>query len=116
MFYKIDPLKNFGKLTGKIIVPESFLLDKVVHHQACNFAKKRLQHRRFTVYFAQLVKAPCRTQLVSAYDFNATFITIKQRKTFSCSLERLNPLDSTLNFDSKKLCFWRYYATFLLRS
>ena len=105
MFYKIDPLKNFGKLTGKIIVPESFLLDKVVHHQACNFAKKRLQHRRFTVYFAQLVKAPSRTPLVSAYDFNATFITVKQRKTFSCSLERLNPLDSTLNFDSKKLCF-----------
>ena len=86
-------------------MPEFFLLDKRVHHQACNFAKKILQHRRFTVYFAKLVKAPCRTLLVSAYDFNANFITVKPRKTFSCSLERLNPLDSTLNFDSKKLCF-----------
>ena len=36
MFYKIGLFKNFGKLTGKGLLPE-FLSDKVVHHQAYFF-------------------------------------------------------------------------------
>ena len=42
-----------------------FLLDKVAHHQACKFIKKRPQGRCFTVNFAKLLKAPCRTLLIS---------------------------------------------------
>ena len=58
-----------------------FLLDKVAHHQAFNSIKKRLQRRYFTVNFAKLLKAPCRTPPVSAY-FNATFLTLRPRKTY----------------------------------
>ena len=37
-------------------MPE-FVFGKVVHHQGCNFIKKRLQHRCFTVNFAILIKS-----------------------------------------------------------
>ena len=63
MFYKIGLLKNFGKLC----------LDKVAHHQADNFIKKRLQHRCFTVKFAKLLETS---------DFNLTFLTLRPRKTY----------------------------------
>ena len=65
MFYKVGLLKNFGKLTG-------------LHHQACNFIKKRLQGKRFTVNFSKLLKAPCGTPPVSASDFNVTFLTLRR--------------------------------------
>ena len=46
MFFKIDVLKDFANFTGK--------------HQcwsfACNFIKKRLQHRRFPVKFANFLR------------------------------------------------------------
>ena len=72
MFYKVGLLKNSGKLIG------FFLLDKVAHHQACNFIKKRLQGRRFTVNFSKLLKAPCGTPPVSASDFNVAFLTLRR--------------------------------------
>ena len=45
--------QKFRKTYKKTPLPE-FLSDKVVHHQACNFIKKRLQLRCFTVNFAKL--------------------------------------------------------------
>ena len=54
-----------------------FFLDKVAHHQACNFNKKRLQCRCFTVNFGKLLKAVCRTPSVSASNFNSTFLTLR---------------------------------------
>ena len=53
-------LKNFGKLTGRHLC-QKFFLETFAHHQACNFIKKRLQHKWFTVSFTKLLKALCRT-------------------------------------------------------
>ena len=80
MFYKVGPLKK--KTYMKTPVPEFFSLDKVAYHQACNFIKKRLQHRCFTVNFAKLLKALCRTPPVSASNFNSTFLTLRARRTY----------------------------------
>ena len=46
MFFKIGALKDFPYLTGKIHVLES---SKVLGLKACNFIKKKLQHRYFPV-------------------------------------------------------------------
>ena len=50
-----DVLKNFAIFTGKHLL-ESVL--KVAGLQACNFIKKRLQHRRFPVNIAKFVRNP----------------------------------------------------------
>ena len=50
MYFKIGALRNFANFTGKIPVLES-LFKKVSGIQACNFTKKRLQHRWFPVKF-----------------------------------------------------------------
>ena len=81
MFYKIVLLKNFEKLTRKHL-SQRFFLEKVVHHQACNFFEMRLQHSCFTVDFAKLLKALCRTPLVDASNFNSTFLNFRTRKTY----------------------------------
>ena len=74
--------QKFWKAYRKTPVLEFFLLDKIVNNQACNFIKKRLQRRCFTVNLAELLKAPSRTPPVSAFDFNATFLTLRPRKTY----------------------------------
>ena len=48
--------QKFRKTYKKTPLPE-FLSDKVVQHQACNFIKKRLQFRCFTVNFAKVLEA-----------------------------------------------------------
>ena len=58
MFYKTGLFKNFGRFIKKRLPVPEFLFDKVVHHQACNLTKKRLQYRCFNVNFAKLLKAP----------------------------------------------------------
>ena len=63
-------------------MPEFFLIDEVAHHQACNFIKKRLQGRCFTVKFAKFLKAPSRTSPVNASAVNATFLILRPRKTY----------------------------------
>ena len=50
-------LQKFWKTYKKTPLPE-FLSDKAVHHQACNFIKKRLYLRCFTMNFAKLFSAP----------------------------------------------------------
>ena len=93
MFHKIGLLKNFGKLTGKTPVPEFFFLEKVAQHQVCNFIKKMPHHRCFTVNFAKLLKALCRTPLVSASNFNSTFLTLRPRQTYIYVFPALRFLD-----------------------
>ena len=75
---KVGFLKNFRKTASARV----FLLDKVAYHEACNFIKKRLQHRCFTVNFAKLLKTLCRTPPVSASNFNSTFLTLRPRKMY----------------------------------
>ena len=62
--------------------PEFFFLEKVAHYQTCNFVKKRLQHKCFSVDFAQLLKALCRTSPVSSSNFNSTFLALRPRKVY----------------------------------
>ena len=60
----------------------AFFLQKIAHHQASNFIKKKLLHKCFTVDFAKLLKALCRTPPVSASNFNSTFLTLRARRTY----------------------------------
>ena len=55
--YKCFSRKNFPNFTGKPPMLES-LFTKVAGPQACNFIKKRIQHRCFTVKFAKFLRAP----------------------------------------------------------
>ena len=64
---------KYQKTYRKTPVPEILFLEKLARHQGCNFIKKRLQHRYFTVNFAKLLKALCRTPPLSASNFNSTF-------------------------------------------
>ena len=78
---KVGLLKSFEKRTGKHMC-QSFFLDKVAHHQACNFIKSRFWRRCFTVNFAKLLKALCWTPPVSASNFNLNFLTLRLRKRY----------------------------------
>ena len=51
---KIGVLKNFAKLTGKRLCWS--LLKKHLRPEGCNFNKKRLQHRCFSVNFAKFLR------------------------------------------------------------
>ena len=55
MFFKIGVLANFAIFTGKHRCWKS-LFNKVAGLQACNFVKKRLQHRCFPVITAKFLK------------------------------------------------------------
>ena len=63
-------LKIFGILTGKTCVGASFF-NKVADLQACNFIKKKLQHRCFPVNTAKFLRTPilkkiCQRRLLKA--------------------------------------------------
>ena len=92
IFYKIGLLKDLGKRTGKHLC-KSFLLQKVAHFQACNFVKKRLQHKYFSLNFAKLLKALCRTAPASGSDFNSTFLNLRPPITHVCVFPELLFLD-----------------------
>ena len=55
MFFKTGGLKNFRKNHKKTPVLES-LIDKVARLKPRNFIKKRVQHRRFPVNIAKLIR------------------------------------------------------------
>ena len=55
--YKCFSRKSFANFTGKPPMLES-LFTKVAGPQACNFIKKRIEHRYFTVKFAKFLRAP----------------------------------------------------------
>ena len=50
-------LRNFAKFTGKRLC-QSLFFNKVAGLQACNFIKKRLRHKCFSVNFAQFLRTP----------------------------------------------------------
>ena len=81
-------------------MPEFFLLDEVAHHQACNFIKKRLQRRCFTVNFAKFLKAPSRTPPVNASAVNATFLIHYINSIISTSFQ---PIDSSAHWSGSDL-------------
>ena len=60
MFLRIIVLKSFSNYTGKHLCQSLF--NKVAGTQNCNFIKKRLQHRCFSVKFAQLLRKPFLTE------------------------------------------------------
>ena len=67
IFLKVGALKNFRKIHRETPLLES-LFNKVVSLQACNFIKKRLQHRRFALNIAKFLrKTFYRTSLVAAF-------------------------------------------------
>ena len=63
MYFRIGVLKNFAMFTGKTPVLES-LFNKYAGLKACNFIKKRLQHRFFPVKFAKFLRTPFLTEHV----------------------------------------------------
>ena len=77
MFYKIYLLKNFGKVTGKTPVPETFFLKKLHSIKSATLLK-----RYFSTDFARFLKALCKTPPVSGSNFNSTFLTLRPRKTY----------------------------------
>ena len=56
IFYKVGLLKNFEKITGTL-VPEVFFLDKVAHHQTCNFIKRKSLAQMLYCEFGEIVKS-----------------------------------------------------------
>ena len=60
MFLRIIVLKSFSDYTGKHLCRSLF--NKVAGTQNCNFIKKRLQRRCFSVKFAQLLRKPFLTE------------------------------------------------------
>ena len=50
-------LKNFVIFTGKYLCRGLFF-NKVANHQACNFIKKRLQHRYYIVNIGKFIRRP----------------------------------------------------------
>ena len=61
MLLKIGAPKNFENLIGRTPALES-LFKKAAGPEACNFIKKRLQHRCFSVKFANFLRAPFSTE------------------------------------------------------
>ena len=57
MFFKMGILKNLANFTGKHLCWSLFLI-KLQAFQACNFIKKRLQHRCFPMKFAKFIRTP----------------------------------------------------------
>ena len=56
MFHKKAALKKFTIFTGKHLCRSLF--DKVAGLQVCNFIKKRLQHRWFSVKIVKFLRTP----------------------------------------------------------
>ena len=60
MFFKIIVLKIDTNLQESIYV--GFFFNKFAGPQNCNFIKKRLQHKFFSVKFAMFLRTPCFTE------------------------------------------------------
>ena len=63
MYFRIGVLKNFAMFTGKHLC-WSLFFNKYAGLKACNFIKKRLQHRFFPVKFAKILRTPFFTEHV----------------------------------------------------
>ena len=85
-------LQKFWKTYKKTPLPE-FLSDKAVHHQACNFIKKRLRLRCFTMNFAKLFSVLFLQNSSGVSHFNSTFLTLSLRKIYIYFFQGLLGLD-----------------------
>ena len=63
MYFRIGVLKNFAMFTGKHLC-WSLFFNKYAGLKACNFIKKRLQHRFFPVKFPKFLRTPFFTEHV----------------------------------------------------
>ena len=63
MYFRIGVLKNFAMFTGKHLC-WSLFFNKYAGLKACNFIKKRLQHKFFPVKFAKFLRTPFFTEHV----------------------------------------------------
>ena len=57
MYFRIGVLKNFAMFTGKYLC-WSLFFNKYAGLKACNFFKKILQHKFFSVKFAKFLRTP----------------------------------------------------------
>ena len=80
-----------------------FLLDEVILHQPCNFIKKRLQRRYYTVNFAKSLKVSSRTPPVNASAASATFIICKP---FILTFIKIVEIKAVCSKDSFNLLLW----------
>ena len=90
MFLKIVVLKNFANFTGK---HQCWSLSL----QACNFVKKRLQHRCYVVKFAKFLITIFFTEQLftvtaSVCSENLVKILVRRNKIFPCRCSRGNYL------------------------
>ena len=76
MFFKIVFLKKFASFTGKHLC-WSLLLMQFTGPQACNFIKKRLQHKCFPVKCAKFLEHPQWLLL-------ALFVSVLEKTALKC--------------------------------
>ena len=93
MFFKICVLDNFAILTGKHVLESLF--NKVAGLKTCNFIKKRLQHRCFSVNIASFFKEHLRRPLLIVVIQGLTSLIVWAfwYQGFVCGLRSFNVLD-----------------------
>ena len=62
VFYKKTVLKNFSIFTGKRLC-WSLFFNKIAGYQSCNYIKKRLQHKCFSVNIANFLRTSFLTNI-----------------------------------------------------
>ena len=76
MFFKIGVPKSFTNITEKHLC-WSLPLNKVAGLKACNFIKKRLQHRCLPVKFAKFLRTPFFTEYLLWLLLNGNFSLVR---------------------------------------
>ena len=85
MFYEVGLLKNLGKLTGKHLCRSFFFFIMLLTVKPATLLKKEFSADVLlsTLHSCSpLLKAPCRTPPVSAFNLSAIFLTLRPRKTY----------------------------------
>ena len=106
MFFGTGALKNFAML--------EFLSNKVAGLQACNFIKKRLQHRCFSVKFAKSLRASFLQNTSGGcfwkYLINSLFIAYENDESCHCVVRTGSP--ALISFYC--VCFVSFYFFYFL--
>ena len=104
MFFGTGALENFAML--------EFLLNKVAGLQVCNFIKKRLQNRCFSVKFAKLLRASFLQNTSGGcfwkYLMNSLFIAYENDESCHCVVRIGSPALISL----QGVCFVSFYFFF----
>ena len=80
MFFEINVLKNSANLAGKHVCRCLFLKKLQAFSQACNFIKKRLQHRYFPVKFVKLLRSFFTEHLLVAASGRFIYYTLSRSR------------------------------------